>query len=94
MWRKRIEVLDVNALIDFGHAIYGRDDVTNRLHTVDVPTLVLAAGEDLAFSPSGARRMAAAIPGADLIVVSNAGHISTVTHPEEVNRTLLRFLGA
>jgi pimeloyl-ACP methyl ester carboxylesterase len=40
----------------------------------DVPTLILSGGQDLRTPTSGARRVAAAIPGSQLLVVPYTGH--------------------
>jgi pimeloyl-ACP methyl ester carboxylesterase len=57
-----------------------------------VRTLVLAAADDLVTSPEHSRAMAEAVPGAELVIVPNAGHAVLLEHPESVNRHLRALL--
>lgn len=71
------------------NALVTREDQTPILSTIDVPTLV-AVGRHDAWSPLAQHEeIAAAIPGARLEVIEDAGHFSTVEQPDAVN-TLLR----
>ncbi len=58
---------------------------------LEVPTLVIAAGEDL-LTP-GAESIASAIPGAKLVVVEGAGHAVALEAAEAVNEALAAHLG-
>ena len=49
-------------------------DRTERLRALDVPTLVLHGLADTMCDPSGARATAAAIPGAELVLIDGMGH--------------------
>jgi pimeloyl-ACP methyl ester carboxylesterase len=49
-------------------------DRTQRLRALDVPALVLHGVADTLCDPSGGRATAAAIPGADLMLVEGMGH--------------------
>lgn len=55
-------------------AIVASPDRTPRLGEVRVPTLVVHGAEDPLISVSGGRATAAAIPGAELLVVPGMGH--------------------
>ena len=46
----------------------------DRLSTLDCPTLVIQASEDLLIHPKHSESLAAAIPGAELICFEQAGH--------------------
>jgi hypothetical protein len=59
-----------------------------------VPTLVLQGGEDLRTPPEGSARVAAAIAGAQRVVVPGVGHAVVGGDPSGCgNRALQRFLG-
>lgn len=61
------------------------------LERVDVPTLVLVGDEDAPFlKPS--RRMAEAIPGAELVVIPDAGHSPQFENPDLWWKALTVFL--
>jgi pimeloyl-ACP methyl ester carboxylesterase len=53
-----------------------------------VCTLVLVGARDAICPPGCARRIAAAVPGADLVVVPNAGHLLMLERPVLVNEWL------
>lgn len=55
-------------------AIAATGDRTERLRDVDVPALVVHGREDSLVTLSGGEATAAAIPGADLMVLSRMGH--------------------
>lgn len=70
----------------------GGVDRLGDLESVELPTLVLVGEEDAPFlKPS--RRMADTIPGAELVVVPDAGHSPQFESPEHWWKALSAFLG-
>ncbi|MCC7353309.1 MAG: alpha/beta fold hydrolase [Anaerolineae bacterium] len=69
-----------------------RPDSSPLLAGIDVPVLILVGEDDIITPPAEAEQMAAAIPGARLVKVPHAGHISTLENARAVNRALLSFL--
>lgn len=69
-----------------------RFDVTARLGAMSVPTRVVAGAEDPGTPPQVARRMADAIPGADLVVLDDAAHIANVAVPAQFNAAVREHL--
>jgi 3-oxoadipate enol-lactonase len=61
--------------------------------TVTVPTLVVVGAEDKLTPPAMAKTIADAIPGAELAVIPDCGHLSNIEKPAEFNRLVLDFLG-
>ena len=55
-------------------AVYASGDRTARLASVAVPTLVLHGADDPLIDVSGGRATAAAVPGAELVVLDGMGH--------------------
>jgi pimeloyl-ACP methyl ester carboxylesterase len=55
-------------------AVVASGDRTARLPSVDVPTLVLHGADDPMCDVSGGRATAAAIPGAELVIIDGMGH--------------------
>jgi pimeloyl-ACP methyl ester carboxylesterase len=55
-------------------AIIASPDRTPALHGVTVPTLVVHGADDPLIDVGGGRATAAAVPGADLVVVPGMGH--------------------
>ena len=74
-------------------AMRDRPDSTGLLPTLaGLPTLVLVGEQDLLTPPDSARRMAALIPGARLVVIPGAGHLPPVERPTETTREIGEFL--
>ncbi|MEO5972705.1 MAG: alpha/beta fold hydrolase [Sphingomicrobium sp.] len=67
-------------------------DQRDRVAAIAVPTLVVVGAEDKATPPALSEQMAAAIPGARLEVIANAGHITNLEQPAEFNRLVDAFL--
>jgi pimeloyl-ACP methyl ester carboxylesterase len=74
-------------------AIIGRPDNGPMLASIRCPTLVLVGREDALTPVEQHREMAAAIPGAQLEIVPDSGHLSTLEQPEAVSRALREWLG-
>jgi YbgC/YbaW family acyl-CoA thioester hydrolase len=74
-------------------AMRDRHDSTGLLPTLaGLPTLVIVGEDDSVTPPESARRMAAAIPGARLVILPGAGHVPPVEQPAAVTATLREFL--
>ena len=73
-------------------ALLNRPDVTALLPTIDCPVLVIVGSEDRWSPPEQHRGIAAAIPGADLVVIDGCGHMLPVEAPDAVNAALSRWL--
>jgi 3-oxoadipate enol-lactonase len=71
-----------------------RPDVTALLPLIGVPTLVLVGEHDVISPPEEMAAIAAAIPGAELVVVPGAGHMTTMEEPAAVNAAIVRFVEA
>ena len=69
-----------------------RAAVVNELPRIGVPTLVIVGEDDTAITPSKARRLATAIPGARFKIVARAGHTAPVEQPSVVTTLIADFL--
>ena len=75
-------------------AIMGRVDSRPGLGAIDRPTLVLVGDSDQLTPPELSAEIAGSIPGARLVVVAGAGHLSTLDQPDQVTRALVAWLQA
>jgi pimeloyl-ACP methyl ester carboxylesterase len=66
-------------------------DFTKKAKGMRTPTLVIQGDKDFAASPDGGRRWAELIPGARLIMLSGAGHLTYVERRDRVLPALARF---
>jgi pimeloyl-ACP methyl ester carboxylesterase len=73
-------------------ALLGRPDATPVLGQIRCPALLLSGREDGWSPPSRHAEMAAAIPGSDLVIVPDSGHMSTMEQPQAVARALRAWI--
>lgn len=73
-------------------AMRDRPDRSGELSSIKAPTLVVVGESDAITPPAVAESMAQKIPGAQLVTVRGAGHMSPMEQPEQVNRALRGFL--
>jgi 3-oxoadipate enol-lactonase len=62
------------------------------LKTINVPTLIVGGDEDVATPRADAELMRQNIRGADLKVISRAGHYAIFEQPQEAGALLRQFL--
>ena len=74
-------------------AIMARPDSRPILPDISRPALVMVGESDQITPPECAREIARAIPGAQLHVLPQCGHISSLERPDEVNAILRTWLG-
>ncbi|MHB2169842.1 alpha/beta fold hydrolase [Alsobacter sp. R-9] len=74
-------------------ALLDRPDAGPLLPTITCPTLVLVGRQDRWSPLAQHEEIAAAIPGAELVVIEDSGHMVTVEQPEATTAALLRWLG-
>ena len=82
----------VEAFVRQQKAIMSRPDSRPLLARIRCPTLVLVGDGDELTPPDLAKEIAGGITGANLTVVPECGHLSTLERPEAVNRTLAEWL--
>ncbi|WP_298234050.1 3-oxoadipate enol-lactonase [uncultured Azohydromonas sp.] len=92
-WRERVLSCDAAGYAACCHAIAGVD-TTERLPRVAVPTLVVAGVLDQGTPPEMARTIAQAIPGARLVVLREASHLSVLEQPDAFCEALEDWLQA
>jgi pimeloyl-ACP methyl ester carboxylesterase len=66
-------------------------DLLDRLERIRVPTLVVWGRDDLVVPAADAAGFLQRIPGAELVVFDDCGHVPMAEHPTRFNRLLARF---
>lgn len=69
-----------------------REDSRPLLATITVPTLVVVGEADAITPPADAVALAAGIPGARLVTIPGAGHLSPLENPRAFNAVLREFV--
>jgi len=90
--RDMAERTGVEAYLRQQQAIISRPDFRPGLQRIRCPTLVLCGRQDQLTPLECSEEMAAAIPGAKLVVIDECGHLATLERPEVVNAALREWL--
>lgn len=79
-------------LIQQNRAVMARADLRPHLGAVTCPVLVLGGADDQLTPPDCAREIAAGVPGAELHLLADCGHMLTWEQPEAVSALLQDWL--
>jgi 3-oxoadipate enol-lactonase len=93
-WFESLRTGNPDGFVRASRAVDERDDITEKVRSIALPTLVIHGSEDVAIPTEKARSTADAIPGARMVTVDGAGHQSNMDHPAEVTRHIREFLAA
>jgi 3-oxoadipate enol-lactonase len=91
-WREQMAATPPEGVAAALRAMAERPDSTETLEALNRPVLIVVGEEDSITPPADAERMHELIPGSDLEVVPNAGHMTPVEQPERFTAILLQFL--
>ena len=73
-------------------AIIGRPDSRPILEQIACPSIVIAGRDDALMPPGIHEEQAAGIRGADLVLVGECGHLSSIEQPERVSAALAGWI--
>lgn len=97
-WREERErwvaMVTANDRIGVTRAVRGvvsRRTILDRIHRIELPTLIVTSDEDHATPPSRAQRIHERITGSRLVMIEGSGHMTPAEKPEAVNRVLEDF---
>ncbi|MDX2036223.1 MAG: alpha/beta fold hydrolase [Isosphaeraceae bacterium] len=90
--RDAIGRTDPSGLARTLRGLASRPDRTSALPSIDVPTLVVAGIDDRIVPLEEARELAARIPGAGLVEIDRAGHLSPLEAPEPTSQAIRDYL--
>jgi pimeloyl-ACP methyl ester carboxylesterase len=83
---------DPRAVADGARGLAARPESFSILPTIDVSTLVVVGEYDALTPPADSQAIAAGVRGAQLVRVAEAGHMSNLENPDEVNQALSDWL--
>jgi len=86
------EVADPKSVMEQYDALATWKGVYSDLHTIRKPVLVITGDRDIVAPPQNATIIADAIPGAELVVVEDAGHGMIFQEPVMIGERIVRFL--
>lgn len=84
--------LDPASVAAVNRGMAERRDMTAELSQIGCPTLVIVGQHDAISPPDEMRAIAERIPTAQLVEIPEAGHMTPMEKPAEVNAAILEFL--
>ncbi len=90
--RRMAEAATGSGIAAVSRGMAQRADAHDLLAQIAVPTLVLVGEQDALTPPTVAQEYAAQIPGAQFVVIPQAGHLSNLEQPEAFFQALQQFL--
>ncbi|WP_432010993.1 alpha/beta fold hydrolase [Streptomyces cucumeris] len=87
-----IEATPIDVVAEFYPAFLAHDKAGALPHFDGLPVLVLAGDKDLITPMEHSEAIAELLPGAELVIVEEAGHLVILEHPEVVNGHLTELL--
>lgn len=89
---KVITYQNAEGVFEAARAVFNRTDISDQIHAIQAPTLVIAGKEDTAISPAESELIAARIPNAQVAIMDDASHMIVVEKPREVAQLIREFL--
>jgi pimeloyl-ACP methyl ester carboxylesterase len=89
---RMIAATPVEVVADFFPALNAHDKLAALARLRDLETLIVVGDKDLLTPVEHSRRMADALPNAELLVLEGAGHLAMMERPEMVTLRLRAFL--
>jgi len=91
-WKARWKNFRPNNLQQIFTTLGTRDDISTRLGEIQAPVLVIHGELDAAIEVARAQDMTNRLARAELVVIPGAGHAANLTHAEQANPLIERFL--
>jgi pimeloyl-ACP methyl ester carboxylesterase len=95
VWAEKWRALPRESLKAPGDCLFDREDITDRLSEINCPAIVFHGTADTSVEIEKGEAVCRGLSGCRRFVpIDGAPHASNLTHPDEVNRPLLEFLGS
>ena len=82
----------IDDIFTIGKSIFSRESNLEKLASLHIPLAIMIGEDDIGRPPSESEQMAKAANTKNLYYIKDAGHISVLEQPNDVNQYLLRFL--
>ena len=74
------------------NGVIKRDSITDKIHQIEMPTLIMVGEHDVATIPSKSEKMNSLIKGSQLEIIRGVGHMSVIEDPDSVTELMEKFL--
>ena len=91
-WIAELSTSDRSGIKKAIHGVIERDPILPEIGRITAPTLVIVGADDVAAPVAKSAAIAAAIPGARLEILPNAGHSSSIEQPDVVAGLIESFV--
>jgi pimeloyl-ACP methyl ester carboxylesterase len=91
-WKKKWRGWKAVNLLQCFHTLAERDDLSDEVGKIKAPALVIHGDADAAITLERGQALARSIPGAEFVVIKGGGHASNLTHADQVNPAIEKFL--
>jgi pimeloyl-ACP methyl ester carboxylesterase len=91
-WKKKWRGWKPVNLVQCFHTLAERDDISGEVSKIKAPALVIHGDADAAIPLDRGQALARSIAGAQFVVIKGGGHASNLTHPDQVNPAIEKFL--
>jgi pimeloyl-ACP methyl ester carboxylesterase len=93
-WKDKWRTWKPVNLLQCFYTLGGRDDLRDKIGQIEMPALVVHGDLDMAISLDRGKALADGLPKAQLAVIKGGGHASNLTHPDQVNPHIEKFLAS
>lgn len=76
----------------WAHALFTEPTPLAAFRELRIPTLCMVGGRSTASARGVARLLCATLPQVEVVEFADCGHMGPITHPDEVNESIVRFL--
>lgn len=87
------EGLGAEVFVNQSRALQSRPDQQDTLRDAEIPALILCGREDTLCPVHRHELMHELMPGSQLTIIEDAGHLPTLEQPQETTAALMRWLG-
>jgi pimeloyl-ACP methyl ester carboxylesterase len=91
-WKRKWHGWKPVNLLQCFHTLAERDDISKEIGKIKAPALVIHGDADAAITLDCGHSLAGSIVGAKFVVIKGGGHASNLTHPDQVNSAIEKFL--
>ena len=91
-WRDRMSGNSRRGISRATRGVITRRGIRNEIGQIRAPTLILVGDQDVAVPLVNSQQLHEGIAGSRLVIISGAGHTSTVEEPTAVNAAISEFL--
>jgi pimeloyl-ACP methyl ester carboxylesterase len=91
VWRAMTRTVGAHVFLRQQRAVMGRADARALLSTIDCPTIVIHGADDRLIPVAMGAEIARAVPGAELVIIEDAGHFAFLEQPEAMASAVARF---